>query len=125
MGFSLTPGEGDFDIGVTYFHERRTGTRTNNGTAFGFNNVIETPDPVRYITQDFGLNATSRQDWGVVFAAFHYNDFSDQYGHLRLGQPLSSDGLDERQRLPRPILYDCGPGDRSVSPFRRATKPGT
>jgi hypothetical protein len=41
-------------VGVTYFHERRSGSRTANGTAFGFNNVVETPEPIRFITQTSG-----------------------------------------------------------------------
>ena len=100
LGFSLIPGEGNFDVGVTYFHERRSGTRTNNGTAFGFNNVIETPEPVRYITQDFGLNATARQDWGVVFGAFHYNDFSNRLDSFGWDNPFRAvDSTDGRAYL--------------------------
>ena len=109
VGFSLTPGEGAFDIGVTYFHERRTGTRTNNGTAFGFNNVIETPDPVRYITQDFGLNATSRQDWGVVFAAFHYNDFSDQLDTFGWDNPFRATDSTSGNAYLGPYSTTAGP----------------
>jgi hypothetical protein len=79
LAFSLLPGGKNFDIGVTYFHERRSGARTNQGTAFGFNNVVETVDPIRYVTQDFGLNATTNGNWGNAFAALHVNDFSDRF----------------------------------------------
>ncbi len=79
LSFSLTPGAGNFDVGVTYFHEKRTGSRTNNGTSFGFGNVVETYDPIRYITQDLGVNATFQGDWGNAFAAFDYNDFTDKW----------------------------------------------
>jgi MtrB/PioB family decaheme-associated outer membrane protein len=100
VGFSLIPGEGNFDIGVTYFHERRTGDRTNHGTAFGFNNVIETTDPIRYVTQDFGLNASAIQDWGVVFAGFHYNDFSNRHDTFGWDNPFRAvDSTDGRAYL--------------------------
>jgi MtrB/PioB family decaheme-associated outer membrane protein len=109
VGFSLLPGEGNFDIGVTYFNERRSGARTNNGTSFGFFNVIETSEPVRYITQDFGLNATARQDWGVVFAGFHYNDFSNKFDTVAWDNPWrGSDSTDPRAYL-GPTLTPNGP----------------
>jgi hypothetical protein len=63
LAFSLFPGGGSFDLGVTYFHERRAGTRTNNGTAFGFNNVIELPEPVNYISAG-RTRPTAVPTWG-------------------------------------------------------------
>jgi MtrB/PioB family decaheme-associated outer membrane protein len=78
VGFSLLPAGSNFDVDVSYFHERRTGDRTNNGTSFGFNNVVETTEPIKYITQDFGVNANFRGDWGVAFAGFNVNQFSDR-----------------------------------------------
>ena len=41
----LHPREGSFELGLTYMHERRSGTRAANGTSFGFGNVVETPEP--------------------------------------------------------------------------------
>ncbi len=100
VGFSLLPGEGNFDIGVTYFHERRTGDRTNHGTAFGFNNVIETTDPIRYITQDFNVRATMKSDWGIVFGGFNVNDFSNRYDTFAWDNPFRAvDSTDGRAYL--------------------------
>ena len=88
LAFSLVPGGGNIDVGVSYFHEKRSGTRTNNGTSFGFGNVIETADPIRYVTQDFGVNATLRGDFGSAFAGFNYNDFSDRYDSFLFENPF-------------------------------------
>ena len=84
----LTPGGGNFDVGLSYFHERRTGYRAANGTSFGFGNVVETPEPVRYITQDFGVNATYRADWGSAHAAVHFNDFANKYDDFVFDNPF-------------------------------------
>jgi hypothetical protein len=88
LAFSLVPGGGSFDLGVTYFHEKRSGARTNNGTAFGFGNVVETWDPIRYVTQDFGVNASFRGKWGSAFAGFNYNDFTDKYDTFLFENPF-------------------------------------
>ncbi len=62
---------------VAYFHEKRSGGRTNNGTSFGFGNVIETVDPANYVTQDFGVTGSLKGSWGTAFVGFNYNDFTD------------------------------------------------
>lgn len=90
LAFSLVPGGGNFNLGVTYFHEKRSGARTNNGTAFGFGNVIETWDPIRYVTQDFGVNASFKGGWGTFFAGFNYNDFTDKYDTFLFENPFRS-----------------------------------
>ena len=100
LAFSFLPESSSFDVGVTYTHERRTGTRTNNGTSFGFNNVIETPEPLKYITQDFGLNASFRGDWGTVFAGFNFNDFDNQLTTFAWDNPFrGTDSTDSRAYL--------------------------
>jgi len=88
LSFRVTPKDSDFEVGVTYFHERRSGTRAANGTSFGFGNVVETPEPVRYITQDFGVNATYRGDWGSAHAALHFNDFANKYDDFTFDNPF-------------------------------------
>jgi len=88
LAFSLFPGGGSFDVGVTYFHEKRSGARTNNGTAFGFGNVVETWDPIRYVTQDFGVNASTRGGWGTAFVGFNYNEFTDRYDTFLFENPF-------------------------------------
>jgi len=88
LAFSLVPGGGSFDLGVTYFHEKRSGARTNNGTAFGFGNVIETWDPIRYVTQDFGVRGSVKAGWGTAFVGFNYNDFRDRYDDFLFENPF-------------------------------------
>jgi hypothetical protein len=88
LAFTLMPAERNFNIGVTYFHERRSGTRTANGTSFGFGNVVETPEPIRFITQDFGVNASLKGDWGNAFFGFNFNDFSDKFDAFTFDNPF-------------------------------------
>ena len=108
LAFSLLPGGKNFDIGVTYFHERRSGSRTNHGTSFGFSNVVETADPIRYVTQDFGLNATTKGNWGTAFAAMHLNDFSNHFETFAFDNPWrATDSTD-------PSAYQA-PGSASIN----------
>jgi MtrB/PioB family decaheme-associated outer membrane protein len=96
LSLDLTPGEGDFDLAVTYLHERRTGTRAANGTAFGFGNVVETPEPLKYITQDFGVSASFKGGWGVARAGVRFNDFKNEFDTFLWDNPFrvtdSTDG---------------------------------
>lgn len=86
------PVEVDFD----YARERRTGTRAADGTAFGFGNVVETPEPLHYLTQDFGLHATYSGDWGIAQAAVNYNTFANRIASVTWDNPFratdSTDG---------------------------------
>ncbi len=88
LAFSLGPREGHYKLTVAYFHERRSGGRTNNGTSFGFGNVIETVDPARYVTQDFGVTGSLKGGWGTAFAGFNYNDFTDKYDSFLFENPF-------------------------------------
>jgi hypothetical protein len=95
LAFAVTPQESNFEVGVSYFHERRSGTRAANGTSFGFGNVVETPEPVRYITQDFALNASYKGDWGVARAGLRFNDFGDNFDAFAFDNPFRvSDSTD-------------------------------
>jgi hypothetical protein len=95
LAFSLNPRDSRFEVGVNYFHERRSGTRAANGTAFGFSNVVETPEPVRYVTQDVAVNAAYRGSWGVARAGFAFNDFHNAFETFSFDNPFrSTDGSD-------------------------------
>lgn len=95
LAFGLTPKDSKFEVGVTYGHERRSGTRAASGTSFGFGNVVETPEPVRYITQDLAINASYRGDWGVARAALLFNDFHNAFDTYSFDNPFrSTDGTD-------------------------------
>jgi MtrB/PioB family decaheme-associated outer membrane protein len=85
---SARPGEGEIDVTLAYFRERRTGDRANAGTAFGFSNVVETPEPVGYLTQDVGADAELAGDWGVARAGVHYNWFRNNVPTLAFDNPF-------------------------------------
>jgi len=88
LAFAVTPKDSNFDVGVTYFHERRSGTRAANGTSFGFNNVVETPEPLLYITQDFAVNGAYKADWGTLRAAVRFNDFKNTFDTFTFDNPF-------------------------------------
>lgn len=71
----LTPDK-PYDVRVIYAHEKRTGDRAV-GTSFGFGNVVESPEPINYRTQDLGATAEYGADWGRVNASFNYNWFTN------------------------------------------------
>jgi hypothetical protein len=95
LAFQVTPADSDFEVGVTYFHERRSGTRAANGTAFGFGNVVETPEPLLYVTRDLAFNAAYKDDWGTVRAAVRFNDFKNSFDTFTFDNPFRvTDGTD-------------------------------
>jgi hypothetical protein len=95
LALRVTPKDSDFEVGVTYFHERRSGTRAANGTSFGFGNVVETPEPLLYVTQDVALNAAYKDDWGTVRAAVRFNDFKNSFDTFTFDNPFRiTDGTD-------------------------------
>ena len=69
--------EESVDISLAYFHEKRFGDRAAAGTSFGFSNVVETPEPVDYVTEDIGAKVELARDWGVVRGSVNYNSFED------------------------------------------------
>lgn len=77
LDIRLTPNK-PYDIRVNYFREKRFGDRAAAGTAFGFSNVVETPEPVDYLTQDIGASAEYGGSWGIVRGAVHYNWFENK-----------------------------------------------
>jgi MtrB/PioB family decaheme-associated outer membrane protein len=79
---------GDVDVTLAYFRERRTGDRANAGTSFGFNNVVETPESVGYLTQDIGADAELAGEWGVARAGLHYNWFRNNVPGLSFDNPF-------------------------------------
>jgi len=88
LALELAPKEAKYTLGVTYFHERRSGTRAANGTSFGFGNVVETPEPLRYISQDFGVRGSILGDWGSARASFNYNDFKNAFTSFAFDNPF-------------------------------------
>ncbi len=73
---------------VTYARERRTGSRAASGTAFGFGNVVELPEPLHYLTQDFGAEGQYEAKWGVLRAGVHFNQFGNRIQSLTFDNPF-------------------------------------
>jgi len=94
--FAITPPDSPVGFEVVYFRERRTGTRAASGTAFGFGNVVETPEPLHYLTQDFGARVLFNGSWGVAKVGVNFNDFKSRIQTQRFDNPFrfedSSDG---------------------------------
>ena len=82
----LTPGH-PVDVKLTYFQERRSGNRAA-GTSFGFGNVVESPEPIQYRTEDLGLSAEVSRSWGLIRGAAHYNRFDNQIDALVFDNPF-------------------------------------
>jgi len=101
----LYPGK-PLDVRLTYFQERRTGNRAA-GTSFGFSNVVETPEPIDYRTEEIGASAEFTQRWGLVRGAVRYNTFENPINTLTFDNPFRvTDSTD-------PSAY-TGPGSGSI-----------
>jgi Putative outer membrane beta-barrel porin, MtrB/PioB len=88
LSLDFLPGERNLKLGVVYMHERRSGYRAANGTSFGFGNVVETPEPLRYITQDVGFTAAYSGSWGTAHAGLHFNDFKNAFDTFQFDNPF-------------------------------------
>jgi MtrB/PioB family decaheme-associated outer membrane protein len=82
----LNPGK-PFNVRLTYFKEKRTGNRAA-GTSFGFSNVVETPEPIDYRTEEFGASAEFDQSWGLVRGGVRYNTFENRINTLTFDNPF-------------------------------------
>jgi MtrB/PioB family decaheme-associated outer membrane protein len=110
IDLSLAPGH-DWDVRLSYFHERRTGDRAAAGTSFGFGNVVETPEPVHYLTQDVSAIASLERRWGSARAGLAYNRFDDRVDYETFDNPFrATDSTD-------PSAY-TGPASGSVNGAR-------
>lgn len=88
VSLDFMPKESAFAVGVTYLHEHRAGSRAAQGTSFGFSNVIETPEPLHYITRDFGAHAVYTGDWGSARAGVRFNDFRNSFDSFIFDNPF-------------------------------------
>jgi MtrB/PioB family decaheme-associated outer membrane protein len=86
VAFVMTPSE-PVEFRVVYSRERRTGTAAA-GTAFGFGNVVETPEPVHYLTEDFGVEGQYQGGWGLLRGAVRFNRFGNKIESLTFDNPF-------------------------------------
>ena len=78
-------------VRLAYFHERRRGER-GSGTSFGFNNVVETPEPIDYRTQDLSLSAEWAPAWGMVRGGVRLNLFTNTIAAQAFDNPFRALG---------------------------------
>jgi MtrB/PioB family decaheme-associated outer membrane protein len=104
LGFK---GTGPLDVKMTYFHEKRRGTR-GSGTSFGFSNVVETPEPIDYRTQDVGLAAEWAASWGLVRGGLNFNQFTNSIPVQTFDNPFRAVSTTD------PSAYQA-PGSSSVN----------
>ena len=72
---------------VSYFQENRVGDR-QAGTSFGFGNVVETPEPIDYVTRDVGISAELPLRNAVLRGGIQYNDFENKIPGLLFDNPF-------------------------------------
>jgi MtrB/PioB family decaheme-associated outer membrane protein len=76
-----------YGVKVSYFQENRVGDR-QAGTSFGFGNVVETPEPVDYVTRDVGISAELPLRIAILRAGIQYNDFANKIPGLSFDNPF-------------------------------------
>ena len=76
-----------YGVKVSYFQENRVGDR-QAGTSFGFGNVVETPEPIDYVTRDMGISAELPLRNGILRGGIQYNDFENKVASLLFDNPF-------------------------------------
>ena len=87
VAFVIKPRD-PVEFRVVYSRERRTGSRAAAGTSFGFGNVVETPEPLHYLTEDFGAEGQYEGTWGLLRAGLHFNRFGNKIESLTFDNPF-------------------------------------
>lgn len=67
--------------------ETRNGKRPF-GASFGFNHVVEVPEPIDYKTTSVDLNAEYSKKWGTLVAGFNYSNFENNLQTLIWDNPF-------------------------------------
>jgi len=67
--------------------EIRNGTRPF-GASFGFNHVVEVPEPIDYKTTNLDFNAEYSKKWGTILAGFSYSNFENNLQTLVWDNPF-------------------------------------
>jgi hypothetical protein len=95
------------DTRVSYFREKRFGTRPA-GTSFGFGNVVETGEPIDYVTEEAGIRMELPLARGLVRGGLVVNQFTNQLLAYNFDNPFRfTDSTD-------PNAYQA-PGSASIN----------
>ncbi|HEX6088215.1 MAG TPA: MtrB/PioB family outer membrane beta-barrel protein [Thermoanaerobaculia bacterium] len=98
---------GTVDTRVSFFQENREGNR-NAGTSFGFGNVVETAEPIDYITRDFGIRLEQPFARGLIRGGLTVNQFLNEHTSYTFDNPFRAvDSTD-------PSAYQA-PGSASIN----------
>ena len=76
-----------YGVKVSYFQENRVGGR-QAGTSFGFGNIVETPEPIDYVTRDVGISAELPLRNAVIRGGIQYNDFENRIPGMLFDNPF-------------------------------------
>lgn len=99
--------EAALDARVSYFHEKRDGTRPA-GSSFGFGNVVETGEPIDYVTEEAGVRLELPLARGLVRGGVAIHQFTNRLQSYRFDNPFrSTDATD-------PNAYQA-PGSASIN----------
>ncbi len=84
-----------FDLAMTYMREVKSGYRGNGGGVVysEVNSIVELPQSLNEVTQDFGLRAAVNKSWGNVYAAFAHNWYNDRQETTVFDNPLRPSDL--------------------------------
>ena len=79
-----------FDLKFTYMRELKTGTRGYGGGDIlgSISPVVDVPEPLNEVTQDFGIRAAYNFKMGNVHAAFNRNVYDNQAETLSVNSPF-------------------------------------
>jgi MtrB/PioB family decaheme-associated outer membrane protein len=79
--------ESPINTRVTYFREQRSDTRPA-GTSFGFGNVVETGEPIDYVTEDVGVRLEMPLKRGLVRGGITINRFNNRLQSYTFDNPF-------------------------------------
>jgi MtrB/PioB family decaheme-associated outer membrane protein len=112
-----------YDIRLLYFQEHRRGTRAA-GTAFGFGNVVESPEPIDYRTRDFAATGEWTRKSLLLRGSFHYNDFANRIPFEEFDNPFRATDATDASAYQSPGSASIGGaafGRESLSPDNKST----
>ena len=79
-----------FGLKATYERDVKTGYRGNGGGVIysAVNSIVELPESLNEVTQDFGLRATLNKTWGNAYATFSHNWYNNRQETTLFDNPL-------------------------------------
>ncbi len=84
-----------FDLTMTYMREVKSGNRGAGGGVVysAVNSIVELPQSLNELTQDFGFQAALNKSWGNVHAAYAHNWYNNRLETTVFDNPLRPSDL--------------------------------